>query len=98
MTGSEITIVVPGIDINPFDIAIDAIGRLLFWTCASNDVINITKLENGTMLGIVVQIKGEKPRLIVIHPTKRYIFALLISVDHHIGTEGSNHNRCNFNL
>ncbi|KAK4886602.1 hypothetical protein RN001_002873 [Aquatica leii] len=69
------SIVVPGNQgHNPFDIAVDVLGRLLFWSCASQDVINITRLDNSSTVGVVVQKEGEKPRLLAIHPTKRLIF------------------------
>lgn len=57
---------------HPVDLAVDYIGRLLFWTCSSQDAINVTRLDNGSTVGIVVNNKGEKPRLIAIHPTKRF--------------------------
>lgn len=59
---------------HPFDIAIDSLGRLLFWTCAIQDVINVTRIDNSTTLGVVVSKKGEKPRLLALHPTKRLLF------------------------
>ncbi|GJQ65548.1 hypothetical protein Trydic_g7648 [Trypoxylus dichotomus] len=60
--------------IEPFDLAIDALGRLLFWTCAKRNVINVTRLENSSTVGVVVHKEGEKPRFIIIHPLKRLIF------------------------
>lgn len=59
---------------HPFDIAVDSLGRLLFWSCASQDVINVTRLDNSSTVGVVVSKKGEKPRLLAIHPTKRLLF------------------------
>jgi hypothetical protein len=64
-------------ELQPFDLAIDPIGRLLFWTCVSQDVINVTRLNNDTVpdsipFGVVVQNENEKPRHLAIHPTKRY--------------------------
>ncbi|KAL1489546.1 hypothetical protein ABEB36_013499 [Hypothenemus hampei] len=61
-------------DIRPFDIAIDSVGRLLFWTCAVKNVINVTRLDNTNPFGSLKYIQGEKPRLIVIHATKRLLF------------------------
>nr|CAH7753133.1 unnamed protein product [Callosobruchus chinensis] len=57
-------------DLSPFDLAVDAIGRLLFWTCASKDVINVTRLDNSNTFGSLERREGEKPRLIAIHVTK----------------------------
>ena len=31
----------------PYDIAIDAYSRLMFWSCEGHDVINITRLDYG---------------------------------------------------
>lgn len=31
----------------PFDIAIDIIGRLLFWTCSYSNSINVTRYVNS---------------------------------------------------
>ncbi|XP_076273199.1 low-density lipoprotein receptor-related protein 6 [Rhynchophorus ferrugineus] len=74
--GSQlVNLVVPSSnDIRPFDIAIDAIGRLLFWTCAVQNIINVTRLDNSNPFGNLKAKDGEHPRLIVIHVTKRLLF------------------------
>ncbi|XP_011154181.1 low-density lipoprotein receptor-related protein 6 isoform X2 [Harpegnathos saltator] len=59
---------------HPFDLALDPLSRLLFWSCIVNDVINVTRLDNGSMLGIVVKGDGEKPRNIAIHSQQRLLF------------------------
>lgn len=59
---------------HPFDLALDSLGRLLFWSCAENDAINVTRLDNGSALGVVVKGEGEKPRNIAVHPEKRLLF------------------------
>lgn len=53
----------------PYDIAIDPFSRYIYWTCAENNVINVTHL-NTTAVGVVVEGKDEKPRSIVLHPEK----------------------------
>ncbi|CAG9761873.1 unnamed protein product [Ceutorhynchus assimilis] len=63
-----------GHDIKPYDIAVDTIGRLLFWTCAAQNVINVTRLDNNNPFGSLKNSDSEKPRLIVIHVTKRLLF------------------------
>lgn len=73
-TGLHMSVIIPGNqDHHPFDIAVDALGRLLFWSCASQDVINVTRLDNSSAIGVVVQADEEKPRLLAIHPTKRLV-------------------------
>ncbi|XP_012250592.2 low-density lipoprotein receptor-related protein 6 [Athalia rosae] len=67
-------LVVSGGSGHPFDLALDPLGRLLFWSCSENDAINVTRLDNGSMLGVVVKGEGEKPRNIAVHPEKRLLF------------------------
>jgi low density lipoprotein receptor-related protein 5/6 len=59
---------------HPYDLALDPLGRLLFWTCITNDAINVTRLDNGSALGVVVKGDGEKPRNIAIHSRQRLLF------------------------
>lgn len=59
---------------HPFDLALDPLSRLLFWTCTANDAINVTRLDNGSTLGIVVKSDGEKPRYIALHSRQRLLF------------------------
>lgn len=59
---------------HPFDLALDPLGRLLFWTCVINDVVNVTRLDNGSALGVVVKADGEKPRNIAVHSRLRLLF------------------------
>lgn len=54
--------------------AVDPIGRLLFWTDTIQDVINVTRLDNSSNVGVVVKKEGEMPRLLMIHPMRRLIF------------------------
>lgn len=56
---------------SPFDIVIDSLGRLLFWSCSKQDVINVTRLNNSGSLGVVHHREGEKPRFLALHPAKR---------------------------
>lgn len=67
-------VVVPGGTGHPFDLALDPLGRLLFWTCMENDAVNVTRLDNGSTLGVVVKGEGEKPRNIAIHSPQRQLF------------------------
>ncbi|CAH1985142.1 unnamed protein product [Acanthoscelides obtectus] len=71
---SDNIVVASNPELSPFDLAVDAIGRLLFWTCASKDVINVTRLDNSNTFGSLERREDEKPRLIAIHVTKRLLF------------------------
>ena len=53
----------------PYDMAIDPYSRVIYWTCAKRNVINITRLDS-TPLGVVIQGDKEKPRSIVLNPLK----------------------------
>lgn len=64
-------------ELSPFDLAIDVVGRLLFWTCSVQDVINVTRLDDSNPFGVLEKKEGEKPRLIAIHATKRFVIHLL---------------------
>ncbi|XP_014229515.1 low-density lipoprotein receptor-related protein 6 [Trichogramma pretiosum] len=68
------TVVIPGGLGHPFDLALDPLGRLLFWSCAMNDAINVTRLDSDSSVGVVVKGNGEKPRNIAVHPEKRLLF------------------------
>ena len=57
----------------PFDMAVDPYARLLYWTCANTNAINVTRLDNGSAVGVVVKVNGEKPRNIALHPEKGYV-------------------------
>jgi len=61
---------------HPFDLALDPISRLLFWTCADTNAINVTRLDNTSTqpLGAVVRGEDLKPRLLAIHPIRGYVF------------------------
>ncbi|KAJ8675255.1 hypothetical protein QAD02_011041 [Eretmocerus hayati] len=67
-------VVLPGGSGHPFDLALDPLGRLLFWSCSMNDAINVTRLDSDTSLGVVVKGEGEKPRNIALHPERRLLF------------------------
>ena len=57
----------------PFDMAVDPYTRLLYWTCANTNAINVTRLDNGSAVGVVVKVNGEKPRNIALHPERGYV-------------------------
>ncbi|XP_049808128.1 low-density lipoprotein receptor-related protein 6 [Schistocerca nitens] len=59
---------------HPYDLAVDPYRRLLYWSCAMADVINVTRLDNASKVGFVIKGKGEKPRSIALHPEKGFLF------------------------
>ncbi|XP_052903013.1 low-density lipoprotein receptor-related protein 6 [Anopheles moucheti] len=60
---------------SPFDMAIDPIGRLLFWSCSHTNTINITTLDgNIASIGNVDIGRTEKPRSLALHAMKRLLF------------------------
>uniref|UniRef100_A0A0A1WEM1 Low-density lipoprotein receptor-related protein 6 n=1 Tax=Zeugodacus cucurbitae TaxID=28588 RepID=A0A0A1WEM1_ZEUCU len=57
----------------PFDIAIDVIGRLLFWSCSYANTINVTRFD-GDSIGVIDTGDSEKPRNIAVHAMRRLLF------------------------
>ncbi|XP_071498009.1 low-density lipoprotein receptor-related protein 6-like [Diadema antillarum] len=57
----------------PMDMAIDPYSRLLFWTCANQSTINVTRLD-GTKVGVVISDRLQKPRLLALMPEKGLMF------------------------
>ncbi|XP_068628110.1 low-density lipoprotein receptor-related protein 6 [Battus philenor] len=57
----------------PFHMALDIIGRALYWTCLDGDSINATSILNSSLTGVIV--RGEKmmPRHLAFHQTKRLL-------------------------
>lgn len=75
--GRELSVVAKGVDLS-VDMAIDTIGRVIYFSCPESNTINVTRLDNVTLsVGVVVYGEGVKPRHIVIHQTKRLIICLI---------------------
>ncbi|XP_055856668.1 low-density lipoprotein receptor-related protein 6 [Episyrphus balteatus] len=72
VNGTRVTTLV-GSGSQPFDIAIDVIGRLLFWTCSHTNTINVTNFK-GESIGVIDTGDSEKPRNIAVHAMKRLLF------------------------
>lgn len=73
--GSNLMTVVPNPNdlFLPHDITIDPFSRVMFWTCAKNNIINVTHLDLQ-FVGVVLMSHDDKPRSMVIHPHKGLIF------------------------
>lgn len=65
----QVSIVVsnPASEHRPFDIAVDPYSRVLYWTCAKKNTINITGLD-GTPVGVIVEGDNIVPRYIALNP------------------------------
>ena len=61
---------------NPDGIAVDWVGRNLYWCDKTTDTIEVSKL-NGLYRKILVRDGLQEPRAIAVHPYKVYLFALL---------------------
>ncbi|KAG7162923.1 Low-density lipoprotein receptor-related protein 6-like 3 [Homarus americanus] len=60
--------------IYPYDIVVDPFTRVLFWSCARNNIINVTKLD-GTEVGGIIGHEGEdQPRSLAVHPVLGLLF------------------------
>ncbi|XP_037945125.1 low-density lipoprotein receptor-related protein 6 [Teleopsis dalmanni] len=70
--GTRISVIV-GSGSQPFDIALDVIGRLLYWTCSHSNSINVTSFD-GDNIGVIDTGDSEKPRNIAVHVMKRLLF------------------------
>lgn len=61
---------------HPYDLAFDPYSRLLFWSCANSDVINVTrvdkKVDGNSVRGdsILRNASYHKPRNLALHPEK----------------------------
>lgn len=58
----------------PFDLALDVVGRMLYWSCALNDTINVYQLDTSISIGVVIRSDQERPRHLAIHSEKRLLF------------------------
>ena len=58
----------------PIDFEIDPLGDLIYWVCAKQKAIVVSRLSNGTFLGIVVGgsvEEKESPQMLALHLKKR---------------------------
>ena len=65
-------IIVRGIgDIHPYDMALEPFTRNIYWTDATRNIINVTRVD-GSSVGVVINSEHQKPRSIALHPYKGY--------------------------
>ncbi|XP_076062572.1 low-density lipoprotein receptor-related protein 6 [Oratosquilla oratoria] len=74
-TGGEIFVDNTSHDrIHPYDMAIEPYSRLLFWSCALSNIINVTRLDGTEVGSIVGWDRQDQPRSLAIHPQKGLVF------------------------
>ncbi|MGH0167617.1 UNVERIFIED_CONTAM: hypothetical protein FKN15_053320 [Acipenser sinensis] len=61
------------LDMQPYDLSIDIYSRFIYWTCEATNVINVTRID-GRPVGIVIRGEHDKPRAIVVHPERGYMY------------------------
>lgn len=74
--GTRISVVVgnPSDALHPMDLALDVYGMQLFWTCAQTNTINVTRLDDGRTVGVVLGGKDDRPRHLALHPHHGLLF------------------------
>ena len=72
---------------NPDGIAVDWVGRNLYWCDKSTDTIEVSRLD-GRYRKILVSDGLEEPRAIVVHPYRGWLFYTDWSQQAHIGRIG----------
>ncbi|XP_064097645.1 low-density lipoprotein receptor-related protein 6-like [Macrobrachium nipponense] len=60
--------------IYPYSIAVEPFTRVLIWSCAINNVINITRLDGTQVGGIIGHEEENQPRHLAVHPVKGILF------------------------
>lgn len=74
--GTKISTLVSSVSLeslHPYDMALDPYSRVIYWTCALHNVINVTRLD-GRPVGVVVSGDNQTPRSIALHPLKGLLF------------------------
>ena len=62
---------------HPDGLAVDWLGRNLYWTDTGNDRIEVVRL-NGSYRQVVISEGLDEPRAIVVDPVNGYVFYLSI--------------------
>ncbi|XP_047545765.1 low-density lipoprotein receptor-related protein 6 [Vanessa atalanta] len=69
---TDSTTVVTGLS-RPFHMALDVLGRALYWTCLDTDSINATSIDNNSSVGVIIRGDKMMPRHLAFHQTKRVL-------------------------
>ncbi|KAH7932520.1 hypothetical protein HPB52_024428 [Rhipicephalus sanguineus] len=64
----QVTTVAVGTGTHPFALALDPYARQLFWSCSQGNLINISSLDGGRPLGILLASGEDRPRHLALHP------------------------------
>ncbi|XP_037502141.1 low-density lipoprotein receptor-related protein 6, partial [Rhipicephalus sanguineus] len=64
----KVTTVAVGTGTHPFALALDPYARQLFWSCSQGNLINISSLDGGRPLGILLASGEDRPRHLALHP------------------------------
>ena len=59
----------------PYDLAVEAYSRHIYWTDTEHNVINVTRMDM-TAVGVVINGPHQKPRSIALAPEKGYVIQL----------------------
>ncbi|TRY73318.1 hypothetical protein TCAL_01912 [Tigriopus californicus] len=68
----------------PYDLAIDPIARVFYWTCEDTNSINITKMDSSreSSFGLVPISTHDIPRSISVHYLRNYLFWVNVGQNH----------------
>uniref|UniRef100_A0A131YQ22 Low density lipoprotein receptor-related protein 5/6 n=1 Tax=Rhipicephalus appendiculatus TaxID=34631 RepID=A0A131YQ22_RHIAP len=66
--GTQVTTVAASTGAHPFALALDPYARQLFWSCSQGNLINISSLDSGRPLGILLASGDDRPRHLALHP------------------------------
>ncbi|KAL3189934.1 hypothetical protein MRX96_020272 [Rhipicephalus microplus] len=66
--GTQVTTMAVSTGAHPFALALDPYARQLFWSCSQGNLINISSLDSGRPLGILLASGDDRPRHLALHP------------------------------
>nr|XP_050041186.1 low-density lipoprotein receptor-related protein 6-like isoform X1 [Dermacentor andersoni] len=66
--GTQVTTMAASVGAHPYALALDPYARQLFWSCSQGNLINISSLDGGRPLGILLASGKDRPRHLALHP------------------------------